>query len=369
MASKASFNATEWELIKDSPDWVYAAMAAGDVKVALTTKAKESKTYSKFLKKYQTSDQLIRDVIEDKGKPSKEIKRATLSDAEEALEQIGKILDKELPRQEADEYREFLLEVGQTVAEAAGEGALGTGKKVSKKESATLEKIVVALKATDADKKARKQAEDAAKAREAAAVKAKQEEEARKKREAEAQAKREANEARKKRDADAKARREADEARKKREAEAKAKREAEEARKKREAEAKAKQEAEEARKEKEAMAQAKRKADEEARKKREADAKVKLEAEEARKEQEAMRNVAKAAPKPEAAGTLSAAAPEYLGEYTVVPGDSLSGIALKYYGSAARDKWMAIYEENKDIIGDNPNLIHPGQVYKIPKLS
>ena len=52
----------------------------------------------------------------------------------------------------------------------------------------------------------------------------------------------------------------------------------------------------------------------------------------------------------------------------MVSGDTLSGIALKYYGSAARDKWMLIYEENKGIIGDNPNLIRPGQVFKIPNL-
>ena len=49
-------------------------------------------------------------------------------------------------------------------------------------------------------------------------------------------------------------------------------------------------------------------------------------------------------------------------------GDTLSGIALRYYDSPARDKWMAIYEANKDVMGDNPTLIHPGQVMKIPKL-
>ena len=58
----------------------------------------------------------------------------------------------------------------------------------------------------------------------------------------------------------------------------------------------------------------------------------------------------------------------YLGTYTVQSGDSLSAIALNYYGSAAHDKWMAIYEANKDVIGDNPNLIFPGQELKIPNL-
>ncbi len=57
-----------------------------------------------------------------------------------------------------------------------------------------------------------------------------------------------------------------------------------------------------------------------------------------------------------------------IAEHTVEEGDSLGEIALKYYGSAAEEKWMAIYKFNKSVIGDNPNLIKPGQVLKIPEL-
>jgi nucleoid-associated protein YgaU len=53
-------------------------------------------------------------------------------------------------------------------------------------------------------------------------------------------------------------------------------------------------------------------------------------------------------------------------EHTVVGGETLSSISMKYYDSADRDDWMAIYEANKDVIGDNPNLIKPDQVLKIP---
>jgi LysM repeat protein len=56
---------------------------------------------------------------------------------------------------------------------------------------------------------------------------------------------------------------------------------------------------------------------------------------------------------------------DFLAEHTVVSGDTLSGIAQKYYGSQAN--WKAIYEANKDVIGDNPSLIRVGQVFKIPK--
>ena len=47
-------------------------------------------------------------------------------------------------------------------------------------------------------------------------------------------------------------------------------------------------------------------------------------------------------------------------EYIVKSGDTLSGIANKY-GTT----WQNIYNNNRDIIGSNPNLIKPGQVLKI----
>ena len=55
-------------------------------------------------------------------------------------------------------------------------------------------------------------------------------------------------------------------------------------------------------------------------------------------------------------------------EHTVVSGDTLSGLATKYYGSGSRENWMAIYEANKEEIGDNPSLIRVGQVLRIPEL-
>ena len=50
--------------------------------------------------------------------------------------------------------------------------------------------------------------------------------------------------------------------------------------------------------------------------------------------------------------------------YTVVAGDSLSKIAKREYGDAS--KWNRIYEANRDQI-KNPDLIHPGQVLKLPQ--
>jgi len=60
--------------------------------------------------------------------------------------------------------------------------------------------------------------------------------------------------------------------------------------------------------------------------------------------------------------------------YTVVSGDSLWRIARTILssdgaaldGSSISELWRAIYDMNRDVIGANPNLIHPGQVLDIP---
>jgi nucleoid-associated protein YgaU len=51
-------------------------------------------------------------------------------------------------------------------------------------------------------------------------------------------------------------------------------------------------------------------------------------------------------------------------QYTVVAGDTLSGIAQKYYGDASR--WPIIYEANRYQIQD-PDRIFAGQVLRIPQ--
>jgi nucleoid-associated protein YgaU len=64
-------------------------------------------------------------------------------------------------------------------------------------------------------------------------------------------------------------------------------------------------------------------------------------------------------------GGSSSTAPSRAGgrTYTVVSGDNLSKIAKKLLGNANR--WREIHELNKDTI-KNPDLIHPGQVLRIP---
>ncbi len=61
----------------------------------------------------------------------------------------------------------------------------------------------------------------------------------------------------------------------------------------------------------------------------------------------------------------SSSTEEITGEqtYTVQKGDTLSHIAKQFYGKSGA--WHQIFEANRDQL-DNPDLIKPGQVLKIP---
>jgi hypothetical protein len=61
------------------------------------------------------------------------------------------------------------------------------------------------------------------------------------------------------------------------------------------------------------------------------------------------------------------AAPSPAGTYVVRPGDSLSSIALAHPGAGSLDdRWRALWRANRDVVGDDPDLIHPGQALRLP---
>lgn len=282
MAIKSKFTPEEWQFISDGPEWIFAALSAADGNVAITTKAKESKAFKDVVKNYSSSSPLVQEVMEDPAKVSREVKSATLSDAEQALEEINQILDKKLAGNDADQYRKFLTSVADSVAEAAGEGALGLGQKISKKEAQALEKIKAALKpAATAKVEAKPVAKPAAKPVEKPAPKPVEKPVA-----------------------------------------------------------------------KPAAKPTAKKAE------------PKPAPQAPKKPMHAQ--VAPAMPQIPAQEVVKK--PEFLAEHTVAQGETLSHISLKYYGSAVRAKWMIIYEANKDVIGDNPNVVRVGTVLKIPKL-
>jgi hypothetical protein len=52
--------------------------------------------------------------------------------------------------------------------------------------------------------------------------------------------------------------------------------------------------------------------------------------------------------------------------YTVQPGDTLSAIALQFYGNGTEPLWRKIYNANVAVIGPDPNVITAGQRLNIP---
>ena len=54
--------------------------------------------------------------------------------------------------------------------------------------------------------------------------------------------------------------------------------------------------------------------------------------------------------------------------HIVQPGENLSFIAKKYYGDENEAHWITLYNFNRDLIGDNPDLIQVGIELVIPEL-
>ncbi|HNS38773.1 MAG TPA: LysM peptidoglycan-binding domain-containing protein [Promineifilum sp.] len=310
--SKDKLTASDWELVRNTPYWVNQVLAAADGRVSFILKMRENKAFEKAVKEYKSNNALIKDIVSDGGDASKELEKASQADAEKALNRIATIVAEKLGAEDLAALKDFALSVGNSVASAAREH--GTGDAISDKEKAALSNIERAMKVSVAAAPAPGIAKPSVTMGKPAPA---------------------APSIPVKRDDDAKA---------KAEAEAKAKKEAEARLEKARHEAEARQQ------EAKARAEAAAKAREEA-------AAAKAEAE------------AKAREEAAAAAAAAAAAPKYtqfIAEHTVKAGDNLSFISEKYYGTQAN--FRILYEANKDVIGDNMNLIKPGQVLKIPKL-
>ena len=111
MTKQSDFTKQEWQMITDGPEWILTALAAADGNVALTTKSKESSAFKKVVKDYRSRSELVAEVMDDKTKASKATKSATLSDAEQALEEINDLLNSKVKSADASDYRKFLTAI------------------------------------------------------------------------------------------------------------------------------------------------------------------------------------------------------------------------------------------------------------------
>lgn len=312
-----NFTAKEWQLLLNAPHLIHHVLITAE-RGTIFARRKEAKALEEFLSAHRSQSALVQAVM-DGQKDADDKLEASLEVAQRRLERVGTLLERKAGGDEGDAVRDFLMNAGEAIAEAAREGKRRGGKSVSDKEKESLTMIRRALKATPADRRRRREAVVAA----------------------EAEKRAQAEETQKKRGAEARKRTE--EARTRREAEAQ-KKAAEEARKTREAEAQ--ERAEELHRKRAAQA----KEVEEAKARREAEA-MKREAEAIKREAETVKEEARAAKKDD----------ERI--YVVKSGDTLSGIAKSVYGKAGR--WREIFEANKDII-ENPSLIRPGWKLRIP---
>jgi hypothetical protein len=137
MATKADFTEQEWETLEKGVTGAGFLVALSDRGFFDTFK--EAGALSKHLREAQKQpSELVREFAETRGtgfgvtdRPD-EIERETMA----ALAEANRILDEKAP-DEKEAYRSFVLEVAQSVADAAGGGEAA--------ESATIEKIKAAF--------------------------------------------------------------------------------------------------------------------------------------------------------------------------------------------------------------------------------
>ena len=125
--------------------------------------------------------------------------------------------------------------------------------------------------------------------------------------------------------------------------------------------------AEEAKRQAEVAAENAKRVEQAERYKAEAEAR-RVAAENAKRVEQAERYKAEAEARKAEYEARKAEAAAFIGEHTVTADDTLSHIALKFYGHATPPYYKLIYEANKDVSGDNMNVIVPGQVLRIPAL-
>ena len=162
MANKASFNANQWEMLKNAPYYVQAAINKAEGRMGLMEVRRESKALKTYLSEYKGNNALAKAVIAEAGETPDLSKHDTAEAVADVLGDIADAVDSKTDEAEYDGFMEFLLGAGNAIADASSEGLLKRGDTISDEEEEALDLIAHALKATEADKLARAKAAAAA---------------------------------------------------------------------------------------------------------------------------------------------------------------------------------------------------------------
>jgi hypothetical protein len=155
------FSPQEWELLRQAPIWVSAALTAVSPSSALGV-ARELTAMAQAVQQVAarySSNRLIGALLDDMSLLTSQARPVVEVDdqmsAEEAAERAvelcrktGELVDLRVTPQEAHEYKEMVIYLAHQIAEGANEGGVfGVGsRKVSEKEQAVLQEISAALK-------------------------------------------------------------------------------------------------------------------------------------------------------------------------------------------------------------------------------
>ena len=153
MTTQANYTPEEWKLLKETPIVVGAAVAAaaksglGTAKELLTVVTGTTGGIVEF-----PENALIQSLLreeDDWPNPFKDIKRDDLKAiALNNCRRVTAVLEQKAPTEGAEEYRRWVISVGEAVANAAKEGGfLGIGgDRISEREQSLLDEFATALR-------------------------------------------------------------------------------------------------------------------------------------------------------------------------------------------------------------------------------
>ncbi|MGD1704978.1 hypothetical protein [Dapis sp. BLCC M229] len=156
MTTKADFTNSEWELLLQAITLVSMIIISSEF--TLFSAVKEVFTFSAEIKHAKLNyqhNQLIYNLLIDASDTEKKTQINEIENSENFEDFLENVLEKlkaavaiahlKATLKEAQEYKEFLYEIANQIANASGEGIFGTGPKISQKEALVLEQIKKAL--------------------------------------------------------------------------------------------------------------------------------------------------------------------------------------------------------------------------------